>query len=248
MEREMSLKPENLIKKNCSFCNPNLEKHPHFQEFGLPPNISSYPILQTDFFRVKPDILPVNPDGFHLLLVPRSHILNTTELPEESYREIYELMKRIQELIGPYVIFEHGAIKEGSNHQSVYHAHVHLIGGIECYDVSRYLQDVLQGGLDQDEKYSYQVIGTPSLVFPENIRKLFGGEAPCPYLYFQQGRQGLIVLDPENKMKSQVTQRAMSRFSGQQLDWKQIVNGGEEEKIESARRIRSLLDYLIDKI
>lgn len=233
-----------IEKDNCRFCRPNPNDFSHLRKFGLErPDLLK--IAETDNFFVKPDILPVNPDGRHFLVFPKEHRLNfasyggNPQIVDELGRLIYQLEQRY----GQLVIFEHGGIKEGNSNQSVYHAHFHAIGGLEGFDVISWMEYMVSGGLNQDEVYPYKIFPAPNYDFLSNLYHRFNGHS---YLYVEQGPWALYVEDPSNNMRSQVTQRSMHKFfSGRVLDWKKIPEN-EEFARESARRLANAYELCIN--
>lgn len=233
-------------KDGCRFCHPNLGDFPHLKEFGLP-RLDLLRVKETEHFIVKPDILPANPDGRHFLVFPKEHKFNFASYggnPEIVY-DLGRLIYSLEQKFGQLVIFEHGGIKEGSNNQSVYHAHFHAIGGLEGFDIISWMTDMVSGGLDPNEIYPYTIFPAPNYDFLSNLHQRFNGH---PYLYIEQGPNALYVEDPNEQMKSQVTQRSMHLFfSGKILDWKRIPENDEFAR-ESARRLANICDLCINGI
>jgi hypothetical protein len=144
------------------------------------------------------------------------------------------------------VVFEHGGLREEGKHQSIYHAHAHLIGGLEGFDVIRYMSDMLNGQLPPDKlTYPHQIVHAPNHAFVIDAWRYFQ-EQPVPYLFIQQKPLGIFVPDSEGNMASQITQRAMHLFfSGEILDWKQLESHPDWQKL-SIVRILSLLEECKD--
>jgi hypothetical protein len=221
---------------NCSFCYYKNSNFPHFEKFGKE-RLDRYLVSETDHFQVKPDILPGNPDGRHLLIHPKEHVFNHATL---SYYadEVGHLLYSLEKKFGPLVIFEHGGLKSGQNNQSIYHAHFHAYGGLENTDIISYMAKMLKGGLGSEEVYPFEILPAPDYAFITNLAGRFNNH---PYLYVEQGNWAIIVDDYQEKMKSQVTQRSMHRlFSGEELDWKKIPDR-EDFARESVRRIANLI-------
>src|SRR3989338_1084130 len=234
----MAEKNLNSADLNCAFCNYNNQAFPHYERYGQD-NLSRFVVAETDNFLVKPDILPGNSDGRHVLVHPKRHVYNHAGLVGHS-DEVGRLTYDLEQKFGPLVVFEHGGLQPGNNVQSVYHAHFHAYGGLEKVDVIAWMQYMLNGGLGSDEIYPYDIIPAPDFAFITNLSGRFNG---IPYLYVEQGPWGLIVEDCEERMRSQITQRSMHLlFSGEVLDWKKIP---ESELLarESVRRIRNLIDF-----
>lgn len=230
-----------MKKEGCSFCNSIKEKNFGFlQQYGVD-SIHQKIIFESDNFFIKPDSFPVNPNGLHMLLVPKDHVLNFA-VKNGLAHEIGKIMYTLEQNFGPLVVFEHGGLQEGSNHQSIYHAHAHLIGGLEEYDVIRYMSDILNGQLPPDfRNYPHQIVSAPDYAFVTNAWEAFQ-QHKTPYLYIEQGERGIFVPDSEGNMASQITQRAMHLFfSGEIFDWKQLESHPEWQKL-SIVRILSLLE------
>ncbi len=224
----------------CPFCHFGLSNFPHLTELGVP-GVDRYTVAETRHFWVKPDVLPGNPEGKHILIIPRPHVYNYAGLAADSgiVYELGGLMRELEARFGPLVIFEHGGLGPGQNHQSIYHAHFHAYAGLEGVDVISYMHDMLNGGLEPD-----------GLVYPhviiKNLKAHFNGN-PTSYLYIEQGPWAIYAPDPNGTMRSQITQRAMHLlFSGLKLDWKKIEEHrgwGDDWGKLSAQRIMSLIDF-----
>jgi diadenosine tetraphosphate (Ap4A) HIT family hydrolase len=230
-------------KDKCPLCYVGSYPFPHFESFGRQ-RLDTFSILESDNFQVKPDILPVNPDGRHFLVSPKEHFYNFAQFGGNPLivDELGRLVYQLEQQFGPLVIFEHGGIKDGNKNQSVYHAHFHAIGGLEGYDIISYMRDMVSGGLGGGEVYPHEILRAPNYDFLSNLRRRFNGH---PYLYVEQGPWALYIEDKDEKMKSQVTQRAMHKFfSGQILNWKEIPEN-EEFARESVRRLANIVDWCL---
>lgn len=214
---------------NCAFCNPYVRSYDHFSRFGKD-RIDLYHLWETENIIVKPDILPVRPDGLHFLMIPKPHRLAFAQLPEHQY-EVGNLLYKIEQEIGQPLIFaEHGggSAENGyteSKNQSVYHQHAHLVAGEG--DVLQYMADTLPS-----EGLSYQWWIAQNANPINQSWQFYTGH---PYLYVQSGNRGLWVEDRGDTMKSQVTQRSLSRFFGQQVNWKAISEDEEMARLSVAR-------------
>lgn len=226
------------LDSDCTFCNYQNSNFPHFEKYGRK-DLDRYVVTETENFQVKPDILPGNPDGRHVLIHPKFHVYNHAGLTK-YIDEMGQLVYQLEQKLGPLVIFEHGGLKQGSSNQSIYHAHLHAYGGLEEVDVIKWMEHMLSGGLGKDEIYPYNIFPAPDYAFLANLNGNFNG---YPYLYVEQGSWAIMVEDPEERMKSQVTQRSMHKFfSGEILDWKK-VDENEEYARESVRRIANLIEF-----
>lgn len=230
----------------CDYRNGNLDVY--FQRLGLPGDLSKNIILQTPHFVVKPDSFPVHPYGRHVLIHPKGHGTNFASFGENA-DEVGRAVYAIERIWGEkVVIFEHGGSPTGveSSVQSIYHAHVHVVGGLEDVDIIQYMSDMLNGGLEQEGTvYEHSLSGAPSHAFVENLQYHYG---EVPYLYIQQGGRAIYAPDPNNDMRSQITQRSMHDwFSGtRELNWKQF--GDNEEFVAlAANRVLRLLDHCKDR-
>jgi len=232
-------------KSNCPFCIPR--GHSFLKYYGISQFAASNYIIESGSFFVKPNILPVNDQGSHLLLIPKTHLTSLAQV-EDREDEIRSILLRLRYLIGDFAIFEHGSFKEGSNNQSIYHSHAHIIGNIDGYDIIRYFEDVLNGGLNSEEIYPYKIYqGNDDILgFHRNLIGIVGEnkDSCSSYLYIQQNNLCMVSFDSDNNMRSQVIQRAMGRFFGQELDWKKIINGSDYEQMMAARRIANLYRLL----
>src|SRR3989344_939776 len=226
------------IDSTCGFCLYNKDEFPHFRQFGQQ-DLQNFIIAETPNFRVKPDILPGNPDGRHMLVHPKKHVYNHAGLTKYAY-EVGQLVYLLEQKFGPLVIFEHGGLRPGNSVQSIYHAHFHAYGGLEGVDVIGWMNHMLSGGLGPDEIYPHEIVSAPDYAFITNLSDRFNG---IPYLYVEQGPWGLIVEDTEGRMKSQITQRSMHHFfSKEPLNWKSISDSKDLAR-ESVCRIRNLIEF-----
>jgi len=155
------------LKEGCTFCYPKTSNFSHFRRYGKE-KLDQFIVVETDDYLVKPDILPGNPDGCHMLIFPKNHIYNLSSLKNHKYR-MGTLIKKLENKFGDdFAIFEHGGTGEGNNIQSVYHAHSHIYWGLGGFDLISYMKDMLSGKLD-GVVYPYKIVPAPSYVFTENL-------------------------------------------------------------------------------
>lgn len=85
-------------------------------------------IYEDDNVMVFPDINPIKP--VHLLIMPKKHIKDFTELAEIEILE--ELKKTIQRMILSYKIGNKGyrLVVNGGGAQVIDHLHIHLLGPV----------------------------------------------------------------------------------------------------------------------
>jgi len=232
-------------KPGCALCDYNNgDLDAHFQRLGLSGDLSKNVIYQTPHFVVKPDSFPVEPNGRHVLIHPRRHGVNFAsfgDYTDEVGRAVYAIERIWGEKV---VIFEHGGSPTvvESSVQSIYHAHVHVVGGLEGIDIVQYMSDMLDGGLEPDGRvYEHGISEAPSFVFVDNLQGHYG---EVPYLYIQQGSRAIYAQDPNNAMRSQITQRSMHQWFSEtpELNWKQFKDDQGYVAL-AAKRVLTLLDY-----
>lgn len=118
-----------MIEKdpNCRFCRPQESNFPHFEEYGIKERIDLFPVAQTDNVIVIPNILPVDPEGIHLLGILSPHCFSSAACSDLSV-EVGRVILLAKEVVNePLVYLEHGGTNNRSNsHLSVVHAHFHL--------------------------------------------------------------------------------------------------------------------------
>lgn len=230
----------------CSFCTPKRPDGKHFQlerVFGLPYPMDQVPILESVHFIVKPDILPLEPNGFHALIIPKQykdggHPLAFAELSsftDEVGHLVSDLETRWQT---PILLAEHGANSPGSNHQSVYHAHTHGFGIPAEVDAMQYMKDELRG-----RGIPFQKLDNVDPSTPHNLKTAYQGYS---YLYVQFGREAIIAHDPKGVFPSQITQGAISRLfnCGETLNWKQIGLKGEKNPYNAKLAVQRTVNLL----
>ncbi len=231
-------------KKPCSFCDiPRIQKNPYapakhpLVELGLP-RLDMMPILQTDNLMVLSDILPAEPDGLHFLVVPRVHRQAFAQAPELKH-ELGYVIARVEEEFGtPMIRGEHGGGSPGegygeSKNQSIYHQHMHLVGNPHGLDVVGFMKDVLTS----KEKIGYKLLhgldGTPTPLLTDR----YNGH---PYLFIQQGSEGIWAEDPGDTFPSQILQRNLSNLlSGASLNWKNIPQQPDLARLSAQRIVKT---------
>lgn len=218
-------------RKPCSFCSPSPSEFPHFSRYGRE-RLDVVPILETPNLIVKPDILPVDPDGLHFLVVPKRHKYSFAASPDIA-QEVGAVRREMEDKTGEALVyFEHGGVEEGNKNMSVYHQHAHMIPA-RGNDVLAYMGDRLRA-----LALPHQFIATPDESPVINLQALFRGH---PYVYIQQGRYGLWAESPDDQFPSQIAQRGMSALlSGWEIDWKQITQSEEHAKLSVARIAQAL--------
>ena len=100
-----------FMEKPCVFCKI------------LKKEISSDKIWENDKFYAFLDITPVNPG--HFMIIPKKHVDYFFEIPEEDYKEIFQIAKKLQKaLLKATNAKRIGLVVEGF---AVPHAHLHLL-------------------------------------------------------------------------------------------------------------------------
>ncbi len=226
----------NELSPDCHFCVPSRgSDRPYVAHFAVSgrERLDQVVLFQTENIKVLPDLLPVHPDGLHLLLIPKPHRYSFAAIPELS-DEVGITIKALEKMTNEQlIVFEHGGTKEGGSNQSVYHQHAHLIGSQEK-NVLKYMSEVL----DQ-AKIEYERISTTDASPIVNLQSIFQNHG---YFYIQQGRSGLMAHDPNDRFPSQLAQLNMSQLlTGNGLNWKQIPTNDDLARL-SIERIINLID------
>ncbi len=221
-------------EKTCRFCQPDVNQKNHLVEMGLQ-RLDIFPLIETDKLALFPDVLPVEKTGLHFLIVPKTHAQAFAQR-NDLMDELGYLIRRTEEEFGvPMIRGEHGggdlALGYGENKvQSVYHQHLHLFGNPDGADILAYMKDALK----KKEKIEYkQVHGLDGTPIPF-LSQAYSGH---PYLYIQQGSEGVWMEDKGDTFPSQILQRNMGMFfNGEVLNWKDIPRKPELARL-SAQRI-----------
>jgi len=221
----------------CPFCDPRVEgdMFRYFEEYGRP-EINLWNPYSTESVYVKPDVLPTNPEG-HFLLVPRPHEYSFAAHNGRTVEAVGQAIHHMQEMLGEsLVFFEHGGVVQGGNNMSVYHQHGHLVpdGGLNLLEA---MADRLR-----KERIKFRLVDTSDTSPVANLNRIFGGEV-YPYIYFQQGRLGLIAVSEEDAFVSQLGQSTMHGvFSDDQtLSWKTALTDDRMARL-SVARIAGIID------
>ena len=102
------------MKDDCIFCKINKKEIP------------SYTIYEDDDFRAFLDINPIT--NGHVLVVPKKHYENMFELEDDMVPKIYEVAKKIYEILKEKLDCEGlTLIQNNGLGQDVKHYHLHLI-------------------------------------------------------------------------------------------------------------------------
>lgn len=230
----------------CRFCDtPQILKRDvgfprhHLTEFGLP-RLDVVSLIQTKNLAVFPDILPAEPNGLHFLVVPSNHGQAFAQRPDLA-DELGYVIARVEEEFGaPMIRGEHGggSPEQGygeSKNQSVYHQHLHLAGNPEGRDVLEHMKDALTRKEKIHFKSLHGLDGTPSPI-------VAGRYTGHPYLFIQQGSEGIWAEDPGDTFPSQILQRNLSSLlSGEVLNWKKIDGNPDLARL-SAQRLAKVFE------
>jgi diadenosine tetraphosphate (Ap4A) HIT family hydrolase len=218
--------------ETCSFCKP--KENPHFAQFGVC-DLSNRILFESENIYVTPDVLPSHPDGLHLLMIPKPHRYSFAENPDLAEEVGYTLGQLERRFCTELVFFEHGSVKDGGKNQSIYHQHAHLIDA-EGYDVIRYMSEYLNSIPDYlGGPIHHKVVHVADRSPIVNLQTLFDGVG---YLYMQQGYGAIIAHDGVDGFPSQLTQRGMSRFFGQEVNWKKLPHNEQMTRLSVQRLIR----------
>jgi hypothetical protein len=233
-------------KDDCLFCDPTMggvTQHvaswQGWNERGRAGNLAEIVFFESKGIKVIPDSLPVKENGHHVLLVRKPHRTAYAQ-DEDVSGEVIDIMDRLHDETGKQWIFaEHGGgmphngHEEKSGNQSVWHAHGHAIEiDDDGRDPLRFMKEFLR-----QEGWHAQEIPVLNCDPIGAIRIHYDGN---PYAFFQYGSAALWVVDREGTMKSMLTQRAMSRYHGEELRWKDIPKDPRVAEI-ATRRLMNLL-------
>ncbi len=233
-------------KKQCGFCSTehqlrNLSKYPrsHFFEYGIP-RPEETPIIRTENIAVFSDVLPAEPNGLHFLVVPTLHAQAFAQRSDLK-DELGYVIARVEEEFGtPMIRGEHGGGDPNmgyleSRNQSVYHQHMHLVGNPNGLDILEWMKDEIKRKEGIKLTTLHGLDGTPTPI----LRKNFTGH---PYLFIQQGPEGVWAEDVGDTFRSQILQRNLSNLlSGDPLNWKLIPSKPDLARL-SAQRIMKVFD------
>lgn len=220
-------------RDDCGFCWPDERAPSHFPRFGRE-RIDLAPIVTTDHFRIVPDILPVHPDGTHLLLVPRGHALSFADMAhmrDEVGLAIAEASRKVGDEL---VMAEHGSVGEGGGGRSVAHAHLHLVGS-GGFDVVSFMESRLKALGTRFERI-HGADGSPARTLVHRFRQ-------TGYLYVQQGRSAILAHETDGfRFPSMFNQASLGLLlTGVEVHWKKIWEN-EELAATSVARISSLIE------
>jgi hypothetical protein len=214
-------------ENKCTFCtlNDGPNAFSISREYGLPFPAEQAILLETDHFFVKPDVLPIEPDGRHVLIIPTvqvdgAHPFSFAALTRYA-DEVGTLITTLEQIYGGRLLLaEHGASREGGSVQSVYHAHTHAIYVDHGVEPLEFMVDVLKKRHIQPHHLN---IHDPS--HPVTLAREYTGQG---YIYLQYGNDALIACGDD--FPSQITQRAISGLlnAGEELNWKKMGVRGEK--------------------
>lgn len=224
-------------KPQCDFCHPDQSNHfQHFKKFGISDRLDLVPLFITDHARIVPDMLPVHPQGHHVVLIPEEHTLSFANPSIHAINEnIGELIHTVENAFNSEVVlFEHGGVSElGSSHQSKTHAHMHIIGNEKGLDIITYMKDILR-----KKSIDYKQVSVSDISPIENLKAIFKNTG---YIYIQQQNTAIIAHDYQHNFPSLISQGSMSQLlSGQELNWKKILTDNQDFAKMSVSRIMDL--------
>ncbi len=224
------------IEESCRFCKPQ-PINGYFENWGAP-QLKNAILFQGKHLRVEPDLLPVHPDGIHLLIIPDQHLQSFAQLKAYEEEVGYTLQRLSAELGTNIVIGEHGGGSRANGYgeskvQSIYHPHMHVFG-VNDHDVLSYMKDAMR----RREGIQCQNIVTADASPIRTVSQLYTGH---PYIYLQQGETAIFAEDQGDKFPSQIIQRNMGAlYNGVSLNWKQIDQDPELARL-SVQRITAVL-------
>jgi len=223
-----------IHSKECPFCDINDGK---LGENSLPSSraalglyggirlLEGMVLRETDELVVVPDALPVG-EGRHVLIIPKTHDFSYPSMHnghgERVGEELAGLLKTMKTDFFPegYVYFEHGSYNPGSNVQSIYHTHGHMVG--TQHDTLPSIENKIRASglnffrISTDENYL------------KKVNSLANGYS---FLFIRQGTEAILVVEDENnaRLPSQFSQRNLHLLTRQDSnpfwDWKSMLNG-----------------------
>jgi len=134
----------------------------------------------------------------------------------------------------PIAILEHGGAGPGANHQSIYHAHAHIVT-TELNPIPILSSDFARRNVSHT---SFAVADHSHI---ETVTTLASG---ANYLYAQSAGAALLTIDTDGTHPSQQIQRALgTQHYGTFLDWKQIGQDSDDALAKlSVQRMLSMID------
>ena len=177
-------------------------------------------VWKGDHLILMPGLGPVVPD--YLILQPIRHFTSFSDVPEEVYGEMDEILSRLE---GRWMVAEHG-----ERERTLEHAHLHV------FRLSRAWKD----------EFLNKVLGECQLIWEGDIR------SPGEFYREKRGtlrahREYLVILDLEKKRgyilahpgeARQYIRRVLASISGVPWDWK--VYPGEENMERILREFSNL--------
>lgn len=203
----------------CIMCSPLSVPVRHFERFGVH-RLDTVPLLKTDNFKVIADVLAAA--DFHALIIPNRHTFSHAMIPD-LFAEFGNVVSQLEGMVGENLaLLEHGGAGPGANHQSIYHAHVHVMPA-RLNPIDVLVDDFRKRGVE------HSLIDSPD---PSPLRNLHHKVNGKNYLFVKQGRGGLLAVDHDGTHPSQQIQRAMgTAHKGEFLNWKEIGDKGKGDEL-----------------
>ena len=217
-----------MAERPCIMCDPLSVPVKHFERYGVP-RLDTIPLLKSDHFKVIADVLPAA--DFHALIIPNKHTFSYAMMPE-LHDEFGHLVNELEAVVGePLALLEHGGAGPGANHQSIYHAHKHVMPS-RLNPIAVLQDDFKRRGVEHK---------TIDMEDPSPIHDLHRYVDGMNYLYVKQGTGGLLAIDHNGTHPSQQIQRAMGKqYTGEFLNWKEIGDSGRGEEL-ARRSVQQML-------
>lgn len=208
-----------MAERPCIMCAPTQVDVPHFRRYGVD-RLDTIPLLQTDHFKVIVDVLPAV--DFHALIVPGEHTFSYAMLPQLKH-EFGSVVHQLEDMVGePIALLEHGGAGPGANHQSIYHAHTHVMPA-RLNPIAVLTDDFKKRGVE------HRALDVPDKSPIATLHHTVNG---ANYLFVQQGSDGLLAIDRDGTHPSQQIQRAMgTAHNGIFLNWKEIGTSHKGEEL-----------------
>lgn len=222
---------ENKKKENpsesCILCNKKQQKS-NFNK--LYPNISydNNFLMDSENFYVVTDLYPISSE--HFLIIPKKHYTSYSMISYKLDDELNQLIKKItkKKNMEKFILFEHGAgiinDKIVGCGNSVFHAHIHLVGGLRynLLDILKLLNK--ESDLQIKELHMKHCANDKKEIgiikqIQKNCKKK---ELFSPYLFVRYNQHECLVI-PEKKLvkiKSQFFRKIFAtEISGKKTFW-----------------------------
>lgn len=236
--------------ENCILCNTG-EQQIRFVSMVASSKISSAPdnpiLAETDNFYLTIDLHPVS--DCHYLIIPKGHFTSYSLVPKEYEKELEFLIELVKEktAVEDFILFEHGSgfvdEKLVSCGNSVFHAHMHFIGGLR-YELDRVLGVMSFYSVNPKELFMKTIKPGESLLSTISATTSDGKCHHSPYLFLKFNSTDCFVM-PEReqvRIQSQFFRRMFAEEVGGRgcfWNWKEGMT--QVDKIVLQKRIAGMI-------